>query len=171
MRRTRLKKPAQMIAGLLTGLLFAIVTIQPSAAADSRAQRPLSFGYDKAHEITLNGTVQEVVTKRVAGSPIGMHLLVAGPEGVVDAHVGPYLSKGTQDALHAGLPVQIVGAMEDAHGKHYLLARQLTFGGRRVTVRSENGLLVRAHGARMAHSKPETRVEKTSKVEVNGGAR
>jgi hypothetical protein len=146
-----------MIAGLLTGLLFTLVIIKPVAqtAADSRAQRPMIPSYDKAHEITLNGTVQEVVTKRVPGSPVGVHLLVAGPEGVVDAHVGPYLSKDAQEALHAGLPLQIVGAMEEAHGKHYLLARQLIFGGNTVTVRSENGFLVRARGPRMAGSNPD----------------
>jgi hypothetical protein len=162
---TCLKKPARTIAGLLTGLLFTIVTIQPIAqtAADSRAQHPLIPSYDKAHEITLNGTVQEVVTKRVARNPFGMHLLVAGPEGVVDAHVGPYLSKGTRDALHAGLPVQIVGTMEEAHGDHYLLARQLIFGGRTVTVRSEHGFLVRARGPRMARSKPDNKETKATK--------
>jgi hypothetical protein len=79
MRRTCLKKPARIMAGLLTGMLFAVVTLQPSAqtAADSRTQRPLSPGYDKAHEITLDGTIQKVVTKRVPGSPFGMHLVVA----------------------------------------------------------------------------------------------
>jgi hypothetical protein len=164
-----LKNPARMIAGLLTGLLFTIVTIQPFAqtAADSRAQRPLIPSYDKAHEITLNGNVQEVVTRRVPGSPFGMHLLVARPEGLVDAHVGPYLSKDTQEALHTGLPVQIVGAMEEAHGKRYLLVRQLIFGGRMVTVRSENGFLVRARGPRMARSKPDN---KEAKAAQKGGA-
>lgn len=164
MRCTRLKIPARMIAGLLTGLLFAIVPLQPSAqtAADSRTQHPVKFGYNKAREITLNGTVQEVVTKRAAFSPVGMHLLVAGPDGVVDAHVGPYLTKDIQAALHAGLPLQVVGAMEESHGKQYLLARQLIFGGRTVTVRNENGALARVRGPRMAHTKPENKNAKTT---------
>jgi hypothetical protein len=164
MRRICLKKPARIMAGLLTGMLFAIVTLQPSAqtAADSRTQRPLSPGYDKAHEITLDGTIQKVVTKRVPGSPFGMHLVVAGPEGAVDAHIGPYLTQDTREALHAGLPVQIVGAMEEVNGKGYLLARQLIFGGRMVTVRNENGLLVRARGSRVAHSRPEIKSDKTT---------
>jgi hypothetical protein len=163
MRRTCLKQPAQLIAGLLTGLLFAIIPFQPIAhAADSRVQHPSSIVYDKAHEITVNGTVQEVVTQRTAGSPVGMHLLVAGSDGLVDAHVGPYLSRDVQEALHMGLPVQIVGAMEQAHGKQYLLARQVVFGGRTVTVRSENGALVRPRGPRIAHSKPVDSIAKTT---------
>ncbi len=167
MSHTCLKKPARMIARLLTGLLFTIVTIQPIAqtATESCAQRPSIPSYDKAHEITVNGTVQEVVTKRVAGSPVGMHLLVAGPEGVVDAHVGPYLSKDTQEALHAGLPVQIVGAMEEVRGKHYLLARQVILGGRMFTVRTENGFLARARVPRMAGSKPDNKAKATQKGE------
>lgn len=161
MRRTCLKKPVRMLAGLLTGLLFAIIPLQPSAQTVA-VQHPSSFGYDKAHEITVNGTVQEVITKRVPGSPIGMHLLVAGQDGVVDAHVGPYLSKDVQEALHMGLPVQIVGANEEVHGKQCLLARQLIFGGRMVTVRNENGLLVRVRGPRAARSRPVDNNAKTT---------
>ena len=151
MRRNRSTKPTQLTAGLLAGLLLLAILAVPlgaQLAPETRATRAVGPVYDAAHEITLNGTIQEVVTKRTAGSPVGMHLLVAGPEGVVDAHVGPYLTKDTQEALHAGLPVQIVGAVEQLHGKSILLARQLIFGGRTVTVRNENGFLVRARGPR-----------------------
>jgi hypothetical protein len=163
MRRTCLKQPARMITGLLAGLLFAVVTIQPGAqtAADSRVQGPSSPGYDKAHEITLNGTVQEVVTKRVAGSPVGMHLLVAGKEGTVDVHLGAFLTQDTQEALHAGAPVEIVGSMTTINGKDYLLARQLVLGGHSVTVRTERGFLVHSLGLRAPSIQTET----------NGGAR
>jgi hypothetical protein len=154
-----------LTAGLLAGLLLAILAVPLGAqlAPETRATRAVGPVYDAAHEITLNGTIQEVVTKRVAGSPVGMHLLVAGPEGVVDAHVGPYLTKDTQEALHAGLPVQIVGAVEQLHGKSILLARQLIFGGRTVTVRNENGFLVRAHGPR-PDSGPDNRNANTTQT-------
>jgi len=102
----------------------------------------------------VNGTVQEVVSKHVAGSPAGMHILVANSKSIVDAHLGPFLTKGTQEALHTETPVEIVGAVETIHGKEYLLAPQLILGGRTVTVRSEKGFLVRAYSPRVAHSKP-----------------
>ena len=138
-------KPTRLFAGLFAGLLFAICTLQPSAqtAAASSAVRPSSFGYDKAHEITINGVVQEAVVKREAGSPFGLHLLLTGSKGVVDAHLGQFTIKETQESLQAGTPVQIVGAMETIHGKNYLLVRQVIFSGRLVTVRSENGFLLR----------------------------
>ena len=85
MKRTCLTQPARMIAGVLTALLFAIVAVPLGAqpASESRPGRGFGPVYDTAHETTLNGTIREVVTKHVAGSPAGMHLLVAGPQGVV----------------------------------------------------------------------------------------
>jgi hypothetical protein len=174
MRRSRLSKPTRMIASLLTGLLFAIFAFPLSAqtSPDSRAPRPLSLGYDKAHEITINGTIRQVVTQtRGSGSPAGLHLLVASSRATVDAHLGPFLTKDTQELLHSGTPVQIIGAMQTFHGKNYLLARQVIFGGRVITVRGENGFLLRVHGTRRARSMPESQTEKTSQVELNGGAR
>jgi hypothetical protein len=167
MRRRRLTKPTRLIAGLIASLLLAIFTLPLSAQAvpDARATRPASLGYDKAHEITLNGTIQEAVSMRVTGSPIGLHLMVASSKGIVNAHLGPFLDKGTLEGLHTGTPVQIVGAMETIDGNDYLLARQVIFGGRLVTVRSENGFLVRAHNPRPARSTP------ASQLELNGGAR
>jgi hypothetical protein len=167
MKRIRTTKYTRQFARILTSLFFAIFTIHPSAqAAAAPAQHFPISGYDKAHEITLNGIVREVVSERIAGSPVGLHLLVAGPQGQVDAHLGPYLTKDTQEALHAGEPVQIVGAMEKLHGNSYLLARQLIFGGRLVTVRSERGFLLRAHSSRAM--RPQA--IKTSAMEPNGGA-
>jgi hypothetical protein len=134
-----------VLAGLLPGVLVACLAIPASAqsAAESNPAHGFMQPYDAAHELTITGTIQEVVRKHAAGSPAGMHLLVNGSEGIVDAHVGPFLSKDVQEALHTGLPIQIVGATETVHGKQFLLARQLIFGGRLVTVRSQNGFLVR----------------------------
>ena len=169
MKHTRRTKNTRLVAGLLTGLLFATMAVRLGAqpASESRAGRGIGPVYDAAHEITINGTIQTVVTKHTAGSPGGMHLMVMGPEGVVDAHVGPFLSKNIRAALHEGAPVQIVGAMTTLRGKSYLLARTLTVGNRTVAVRGEHGLLAPMGSAQKAHA----RSEKKSQVEVNGGAR
>lgn len=169
MKCTRLTKPTRLTVGLMTGLLFAISAVPLGAQSASESRPGTGFGpvYDAAHEIALDGTIQEVITKHVVGSPAGMHLLVAVPEGVVDAHVGPFLSKETKEALEAGAPVRIVGAMASLNGKHYFLVRELTVGGSTVTVRSEHGLLVRVHSPRAQRA----RTEKTPRVELNGDAR
>jgi hypothetical protein len=169
MKHIRNVKFTRLFAGLLTSLLFAALAV-PLGAQPAPASRPgQGFGpvYEAAHETTLNGTIQQVVTKHTVGSPAGMHLLVAGPRGLVDAHVGPFLSKQTKEALHTGTPVQIVGAMTSLHGRNYLLARELNVGGSTVTVRSERGLLSPVPSARVRRA----RSKKTSQPEPNGGAR
>jgi hypothetical protein len=165
MRHTRLTKPIRMIAGLLAGLLFASLAVSLGAQPASETHVGHGFGlvYDAAHEITLNGDIQRVVTKHAVGTPVGMHLLVAGPKGLVDAHVGPFLSKEMKEALHTGTPVEIVGAMATVHGKSYLLARELSVGGTTVRVRSENGFLRRS---------PSTPYERSGiEKKSTGGAR
>lgn len=163
MNSVRSMKRVLSSAGLLTTLLFAVLTIQSSAQTTSR--HTLHGGYDRAHEVTLNGTLQAAISQRSSGRPVGLHLLVASPQGVVDTHVGPYLTKTTRAVLHFGQPVQIVGAMEKIHGRNYLLARQLIFAGRMVTVRSERGFLLRAQPL----ARPIT-AKTTAQVELTGGA-
>jgi len=170
MRRIRsnsIARSVPVIAGLIAGMLVAILAIPLCAQPgdESRPAQGIGPVYDAAHEITLSGTIESVVTKHTPGSPVGMHLLIAAENGTVDAHVGPFLGKDVQEALHSGLPVHIVGAMQEIRGKQYLLVRQLSFGGRTITVRSEHGLLAGpTHRAREASLR-------TSQTEPNGGAR
>jgi len=162
-----LRKSTRMVAGLVTGLLFAMLAVPLGAQAvpESRAARGSNSTYDATHEITLHGTIQEVVTKHATGSPAGMHLLVPGPEGVIDAHIGSLLSKETIGALQTGAPVEIVGATVLLNGKEYLLARQLTVDGRTVAIRSSRGVLLHSNGTRTAS------MRKAGYRETNGGAR
>jgi hypothetical protein len=159
----------QLFAGLLSSLLFAAMAIPLGAqpASETHVGHGLGPVYDAAHEITVNGTIQTVVTKHTKGSPAGMHLMVMGTEGMVDAHVGPFLSKANREALQGGAPVRIVGAMTSEHGKSYLLARELTVGNRTIMVRSTHGTLAPMPAVGKAHS----RSEKKRSVEVSGGAR
>ena len=172
MRRTRMMKSTPTFAGLLpalfAGLLLAISATPLGAQPASETHVGHGFGvvYDAAHEITLTGTVQEVVTRHMTGRPAGTHLMVAGPQGLVDAHVGPYLSKEMKEALHTGTPVQLVGAMASLRGKKYLMVRELNVGGTNVTVRSEHGDLVRSQV-----SGAKTKAKETSSLVSNGGVR
>lgn len=168
MRSTCKRKFTLALSGLLPGVLLAWAL--PLSAQPVRTSRPAPgkiVAYDATHEVTVNGTVQQVVTKHIAGSPAGMHLLVSGATGTVDAHVGPFLSKSMQQALHAGLPLQVVGSMETVRGgKQYLLARQLVYGGQTVTVRNTNGFLLRP-----AQSSASPRQQRIVRSRLSGGAR
>jgi hypothetical protein len=162
-------KRTPLIAGLMMGLLLAIVSVPLVAqpATVTRAEHGFGAVYDAAHETTLDGTIQTVVTKHTKGSPAGMHLLVSGPSGVVDAHVGSFLNREAKGNLHEGMPVRIVGAMSTIHGKSYLLARLVTVGDRTIQVRSKRGILapMPERGARKRSS------ERKPAIAVNGGAR
>ena len=165
MSRSVFRNSAQAKATLLTGLMFAVFALSLQAQPVTGAQRPGLPGYDRAHEVTVNATIQKVIAKAAPGSPAGMHLIVAGPQGIMDAHVGPYLSRDVKAALQAGAPVQMIGATEKVRGKSFFLVRQLAITGRTITVRSGNGFLVEAQGMTPAAIKAAERSH------VNGGAR
>ncbi len=175
MRLSRMTN-TRLIAGLLSGLLFATMAVSLDAHAASVSRTGRGFGpvYDAAHETTFEGTIQEVVLKHTAGSPGGMHLMVAGPQGLVDAHLGSFMSKEAKEVLQPGVPVHLVGANTTEHGKTYFLARQLTVDGKTITVRSPRGFLVLAHNQRphVGRSKARTKID-TAKTGTGstGGAR
>jgi len=141
---TDVRKYMMILVCLLSGLISGTLLAAQTVAAPNTA-RAIGFArYNRANEIVLSGTVQEVITAHRIGSPPGMHLLVKGPQGTVDTHVGPFLAKDVQAALQVGTSVKIIGAMELLHGRQYLLVSQLDFNGRVVNVRSSKGFLVRA---------------------------
>jgi hypothetical protein len=161
MRSTRKRGFSLALAGLLSGALCTMFAL-PSGAqtAESRPAPAPTKLYDAARETTINGTVEKVLTTRVGG-PAGMHILVSEAHGTVDAHVGPYLSKSTKEALHMGLPLQMVGVMASARGKQVFLVRQLIYGGQTVNVRNSNGFLLR----------PQASGKKDPFAALNGGVR
>jgi hypothetical protein len=166
MRCTRFTKPIRMIAGLLTGLLLAssAIPIAAQPANEIPAQHPSILVYDKAHEITTEATIQEVISRHVPGTPAGMHLVVTTSQGTFDAAMGPFLTKETQQALHAGATLQITGARQQFSGKQYLVVRQIVVDGRTVMVRTEHGIPLRS-------MRSASRTEKASHSELDGGAR
>jgi hypothetical protein len=157
-----------VILSLITALFIALSAVVLPAQTRAVSTPASGFGpvYDATQEITVTGTVDQVVTQHTEGSPAGMHLLVASSQGLVDAHVGPFLSEQTKSALQKGVPLQMVGAMLSLHGKDYLLVRQLTVAGRTVILRSPHGLLVRE---RVPGEERPARARKSQKSAVTQG--
>ncbi len=131
---------------VLLCLLTHSVTLaaeQPSAQAPSTP-----FGLTglntPAHDITIGGTIQQLIATRKPGSSAGVQLLVNGSQGSFTANLGTSLSSKVKQSLAQGAPVQISGTMQTINGKEYLLARTLTISGNQIIVRNENGFLV--HG-------------------------
>jgi hypothetical protein len=93
-------------------------------------------------EFNATGTIQEVVTTHTKGTPGGLHLIVAGPQGIIDASMGPYLAAEVQESLASGQSVSLTGVMGSFNGRDLLLVRQFTIGERQITVRNEKGFLM-----------------------------
>jgi len=163
---TRTHRTARALACLAACMLLAAVAAQATAAKAPSVGRGFGFAYDPAHEVTLVGTVQELVTHPAHGNPPGLHVLVSSSGKLVDAHLGPFLSKENQQSLHTGQLVQIIGVHEQVHGRDILLARQLVFAGRQVTVRNERGFLVRGRSGLGPR-----KIVRNGKVVSTGGAR
>jgi hypothetical protein len=155
-------RTAHALACMAACIFLAVLSASASVSKESStAGQGFGFTYDPAREVTLVGTVKEFVTQHVAGSPVGLHVLISASGKTVDAHIGPVLSKQVQETLHVGELVQVVGVRENAHGKNFLLARQLIYGGRQVTVRNERGFFVR----------PASHPEVLHGTDGNGGVR
>lgn len=141
-------------------LLFA-TALQASDTQISAVGKGFAFAYDPAQEITVEGTVQEVITHPTPGSAVGIHLLISSEGKTIDAHLGPFLSAENREALTLGAPVKVVGVNAPQHGQVLFLARQLTIGERNVTIRNQRGFLIR--------EVPQRRAQ-ISKPVVTGGA-
>jgi hypothetical protein len=94
-----------------------------------------------AHDIAMAGTVQEVITHTL-GAPVGLQLVVEGPQGAFTASLGSTLSDQVRQTLSPGTPVQVSGVMETINGKPYLLARKLNVAGDQVIIRNDHGFLI-----------------------------
>lgn len=148
------------VAVFFSTLLLAMLII-PAGAQEPKSTVGQSSGpaYDLAHETTMAGTIQDVVIKPQAGGLGGVHLLVVGQQGVVDAHLGAFLSKETKDSLHAGMSVQIVGAPVQLRDAEYLLARELSIDGHTVVIRTERGFFVQPRGSNIVKRTKATKGE------------
>jgi hypothetical protein len=133
----RFNKPTRMVAGLLTGLLFATLAVPLGAQV---ARQPHTY-YDLSKEVTLNGTVSEVLTKAAPGTLPGSHLLFATSSGKVDASLGRFALQGKNPVSVApGKDVAITGVMKTIRGNNVFLARIVKVDGKAYTLRSQHGV-------------------------------
>jgi hypothetical protein len=136
----------------LFGWLAAPAGAQTAAVVS--AARPAI--YDASKEVTLTGTVSNVVTKPTAGMIGGGHLMVATAKGTVDAQVGRRLSGKSALAVKAGDSVKLVGVMTTQNNSQVFLVRTAENGGRTYTIRTEKGFLITPVAARASSKTPVT---------------
>jgi hypothetical protein len=133
------------MATALTAALAAAgaVGAQTAPQADSSP-------YQVGREVNLVGTVSSVVEDSKTG-PLGTHVMVQAPSGLVDVHVGSskYLALNKLN-LKSGDSVRIVGENFAVGTDTVFYARIVQDGTAAVAVRSPKGMPLWKNGKRLA---------------------
>ena len=99
--------------------------------------------YDPTTEVTLTGTVDEVLMQAGRGGATGLHLLVTDESETYDVHVGPtfYLfPEGLE--VEKGDQVTVTGSRIDMNGAPALIVKEISRGDFAITLRDDIGLPV-----------------------------
>lgn len=121
--------------------LVIISTVTLNAQSPSSPFGPTALQIP-THDVTLTGTVKQLVSGEATDAPRGLQLLIDGVQGQFTASLGTKLSQEVQQSLSQGAPVQISGYLQTINGKLFLMARTLTIDGKQIIVRNQNGVLV-----------------------------
>ncbi len=150
MRRSR-SKPTLLIAGLLTGLLMAIVSVP------LLAQPVGEPAYDLSKEVTLSGTVSTVLHNAPRGMAWGSHLLMETASGRVDASLGRWALEGKGAlSVSVGQQVEVTGIMRTLKDKEVFVARTVKVNGKVYAVRDQHGMSVSPQTRQLAAKKGES---------------
>jgi hypothetical protein len=136
MRHSRFISSIPLVAGLLTGLLFAILVV-PLNADDSDSR------YDVSKEVTLSGTVSRVLYKPAPGMIWGSHLRVETVSGRLDASLGRLDLEGKGAlSVTTGQQIELTGVMKTVRDKEVFVVRSVKANGKAFTMRNEHGIEV-----------------------------
>jgi hypothetical protein len=105
--------------------------------------RPHSGGYDKTHEITVQGTIQKVISSPAGVGHESLSLMVVSGQSTREVALGSFLTKDVEALLVAQKPIQLIGAMQTIKGRPTLIVREFIINGRTVEVRNEHGFFLR----------------------------
>lgn len=130
--------------GAAVALSVLLLPALPARAQSASATTQQAVTYDLSKETRIQGTIQSIDSSG-AHLPLGTHITVQTPDGVVDAHLGP-LNKASLDALNlaVGESVTLTGMDQALQGGNVFLVRILTTSSRVVILRNEHGYPVRS---------------------------
>jgi hypothetical protein len=102
--------------------------------------------YDMTKEVTLSGTVSNVVKSpaREMNLVPGSHVFVGTKAGTVDASLGFFAMQGKGAlSVQPGEHVQITGVMKTVKDKEVFIARLVQANGHEYAIRNEHGFAYR----------------------------
>ena len=107
----------------LVALSFALAFTASAESAKISNPKGLA-AFDATREVTLQGTIKDVVSKPPAGTLLGLHITVATTTGAQDVHLGSYLAKNVTE-LDAGARKEVtdfLNALDDHEDVHRVYA-------------------------------------------------
>ena len=116
------------------------------ASRKGAVQHQLGYGkhtriYDPKTEVTVKGTVEEVIQYPGKGSSTGTHLMLKASEGTIDVHIGPAWFLSQQKTEFAkGNEIEVTGSKVKADGKDALIAREIKKEGKVIRLRNAQGV-------------------------------
>jgi DNA polymerase III alpha subunit len=120
--------------------MFTVIAVVGVATPALFAQRGMR-NYNPATEVTVRGTVEEVrqVTRGQGWS--GTHLTLQTDTGKLDVHLGPSrFLEAKKFAVSKGDQVEVIGSKVQYQGQDVLIAREITKGDHRLTLRNAQGI-------------------------------
>jgi|HubBroStandDraft_6_1064221.scaffolds.fasta_scaffold00680_12 hypothetical protein len=131
---------------LAAGVIFILPAhgqASSPAAASSTQAKAVKTGYDLAKEVKIEGVIEKIDATE-SSVPMGTHIQVQTPQGLVDAHLGfGAAAKPGRLGISEGQTVTVVGMMESVGNNEVLLARLLTTPNQIFVLRNEHGIPVR----------------------------
>jgi hypothetical protein len=129
--------------------VFLSLLTHPGAVAQQVVQ-PIAKAFDAGamnqpkNDVTLAGTVQQLIERATAGAPGGVQVVAKGPQGTFTAILGPKLTTAMRQSLVAGAPITASGVSETIGANSYVIVRKLNVSGSPFTIRNEHGFTVHA---------------------------
>ena len=148
---------SKLLGGLGVVALLALSLLAVPAKAQSATgvkkvhQTPF---YDPSKEVTLQGTVENVLRTPTRGMLPGAHVMLATGSGIVDTHLGPFAFKGFHPlVVSPGSRVSVVGVMKNVRGNEVFLARTVKVGDEQYKIRNEHGAVLAPMNPAIAKAK------------------
>lgn len=108
--------------------------------------------YDLKTETTVQGTIEDVQQHAGKHGWMGTHIILKTSAESLEVHVGPssYIAE-KQFSFAKGDSLSIVGSRVTIDGKPALIAREITKGGKVLTLRNASGIPLWSRGGRASN--------------------
>lgn len=145
--------------------LLGTICLSSQVALAQGSPAPAYVGSLSRWNTSQEMSIATVLGQKVApkdGGPAGLSYRVQSSQGAFIANFGPFLPKADTALLTQGVPVTMIGLKAGQGDDAVFLVREVTVGGRTVTIRSKRGMPVRQQAVRLS--------SRLSHAQVAGGA-